>query len=220
MTRQAAVERSEVAAKACPLLIEALGHVGHESIRHRGTVGGNLAHSDPTSELPAVARVLDAEFVVQGSDGERTVPAEEFFQGFMTTAVGPDELLTEVRFPVQRDGEGWSFQETAPRKGDYAVVGVATTLGVNDDGTCESAGLVYTAVGDGPVRVLEAEERVVGAPADEETFAEAGGVAREHIDPPSDIHGSSGYRKNLIDALTRRALATAAERANGNDGGD
>lgn len=214
MTRQAAAESSDLIADRCPLVAEALGHVGHETIRHRGTIGGNLAHSDPTSELPAVALALDAEFEIRGADGRRSVPADEFFLGYMTTAIGPEELLTEVRFPVRPEGQGWCFAEMAPREGDYALVGVAATLDVAD-GTCESAALAYTGVGDGPVRVPEAEAALEGEPAAEDAFEAAGTTAREHVDPPADVHGSTEYRKHLVESLTRRALATAATRTGG-----
>ena len=214
LTRQSDAEASDLVSERVPLVAEALAHVGHPTIRHRGTVCGNLAHSDPTSELPAVARAMDAEFQIRGSDGERTVPAGEFFQGYMTTDVGPDELLTAVRFPVQPDGQGWCFEEMAPREGDYALVGVAATLDI-EDGTCESARLAYTGVSDGPVRVPEAEDVLEGEPADEDTFETAGGKAREHLDPPADVHGSSAYRERLVESLTGRALARAHERAEG-----
>lgn len=216
LTRQSEAEESDVITDRCPLVAEALEHVGHPTIRHRGTVGGNLAHADPTSELPAVAQALDAEFEVRGTDGERTVPAEEFFQGYMTTDVGPDELLTEVRFPALSDATGWCFEETAPREGDYALVGVAATLDVSD-GICESVRLAYTAVADGPVRVREAEEAVEGEPPGEDAFEAAGTTAREHLDPPSDVHGTTEYREHLVDTLTQRALSRAADRAGGGD---
>lgn len=219
MTRQAAAESSDVVAERCPLVAEALSHVGHRTIRHRGTVGGNLAHSDPTSELPAVALALDAEFEIRGPEGERTVRADEFFQGYMTTAVGPDELLMAVRFPVQPADRGWAFEEMAPRKGDYALVGVAATLDVTD-GTCESAALAYTGVSDGPLRIPEAEAALEGEPVGEDVFAAAGATAREHVDPSADVHGSVAYRETLVESLTGRALARAAERANGGDAGD
>jgi carbon-monoxide dehydrogenase medium subunit len=134
----------------------------------------------------------------------------------MTTAVGPDELLTEVRFPIQDPDQGWAFAEMAPRKGDYALVGVAATLDVAD-GTCESAALVYTGVSDGPVRIEAAEAAVEGEPVGEAAFEAAGEAARGEVDPPSDVLGSSGYRKHLVASLTKRALEQAAERANGGD---
>src|SRR5262249_38796019 len=128
MTREYVAEESETIADAVPLLAAAWPWIGHEAIRSRGTVGGSLAHADPAAELPAVARALDAEFVVRGPSGERVIPAAEWFEGFLTTSRRPDELLTEVRFPVAGRGMGISFQEVARRHGDFAIVGLAASL--------------------------------------------------------------------------------------------
>lgn len=214
LTRQSTVERSDVVAEHCPLIAEALDHVGHRPIRNRGTVGGNLAHADPTSELPAVAVALGADFTIRGAKGERTVPAAEFFVGMMTTALAPDELLTEVRFASQHPDQGWAFEETAPRKGDWATVGLAALLEV-EDGACRDVRLAYTAVDERPLRAEAAEDAVDGEPPAAEAFAAAGRAAREALDPPSDFQASSTYRERLIEALTERALRRAADRAGG-----
>lgn len=212
LTRQATVEDSELAQEHCPLTVEALGYIGHKTIRHRGTFGGNLTHADPTSELPAVVVARDATFVIRGESGKREVPAEEFFQGYMNTDLGPTELLVELRYPKIADGTGWSFREEAPRKGDYATAGVAALVDVSD-GVCTDVQLVYTAVGDGPTLVPEAEDAVQGEPPTEDTFEEAGDIAREELDPPSDLHGSSEYRSDIAATLTRRALDEAASKS-------
>ena len=128
MTREYLAEESETVAEAVPLLAAALPLIGHEAIRSRGTIGGSLAHADPAAELPAVARALDAEFVLRGPSGERVVPAAEWFEGFLTTSRRPDELLVEVRFPAAERGTGVSFQEVARRHGDFAIVGLAASL--------------------------------------------------------------------------------------------
>src|SRR6516225_9466622 len=128
MTREYVAEASATVADAVPLLAAALPLIGHEAIRSRGTIGGSMAHADPAAELPAVARALDAEFVVRGPTGERVIPAAEWFEGYLTTARRPDELLTEVRFPAAGPGTGISFQEVARRHGDFAIVGLATSL--------------------------------------------------------------------------------------------
>mgnify|MGYP006291223699 CR=1 FL=1 len=214
LTRQSTAENSEIVAEKCPLLAEALTHVGHKPIRHRGTIGGNLAHADPNSELTVVSLVRDAIFEIQSPDGDRTIPAEDFFIGHMTTDMGPEELLTEVRFPVWPDGYGWAFEEMAPRKGDYAIAGVAAMLEI-ENGVCTDGRLGYTAVSDRPLRVPEAEEALIDQPPTEDTFVGVGETARTQIDPPSDFHGSSGYRKNLVKSLTDRALTRAAEPSEG-----
>lgn len=211
LTRQASVEESSEVTKACPLMAEAIRYVAHKPIRNRGTIGGNLAHNDPTSELPAVAVALDAEFVAQSSKGKRSIPAADFFTGYLTTVLAPNELLTEVRVPAWPEGQGWSFMEISPRKGDYALVGVAATLQVQD-GKCQAARLVYTGVGEHAHRISEAEQALVGNEAGEAAFSEAADVARRSVDPSSDVHASAEYRRDLVAVLTRRALAQALER--------
>lgn len=211
LARQAAVEESADVAEACPLMAEAIRYVAHKPIRNRGTVGGNFAHNDPTSELPAVAVALEAEFVARSSRGERTITANDFFVGYLTTALAPDELLTEVRVPAWPKGQGWSFLEISPRKGDYALVGVAATLQVQA-GKCQAARLVYTGVGEHAHRIPEAEQALIGNEAGQAAFREAADIARRLVDPSSDVHASAEYRRDLVAALTRRALAQALER--------
>ncbi len=211
LARQAALEESVLVAKACPLMAEAIQYVAHKPIRNRGTIGGNLAHADPTSELPAVAIALDAEIVARSSKGQRTLAAADFFVGHLTTALQPDELLTEVRVPAWPAGQGWSFMEVSPRKGDYALVGLAATMQVKD-GVCQAARLVYTGVGEHAHRILEAEQALIGQKADEAAFRAAADIARGKVDPSSDVHASAEYRRDLVHALTRRALAQALQR--------
>ena len=144
MTREYVAEKSEAVADAVPLLAAALPLIGHEAIRSRGTIGGSLAHADPAAELPAVARALDAEFVVRGPSGERVIPAAQWFEGYLTTSRRPDELLLEVRFPAARGGTGVSFQEVARRHGDFAIVGLAVSL-VLSGGVISDARLAFPA---------------------------------------------------------------------------
>jgi CO/xanthine dehydrogenase FAD-binding subunit len=212
LTRQSTVEDSPLATDHCPLVVDALKQVGHRTNRNRGTFGGNLAHADPNAELPAIALVREMSFVVRSRDGTRTVPAADFFRGYMSTDLGPAELLVAVRIPVLADGRGWAFREESPRQGDYAMTGVAVTLDVVD-GRCRDARLGYLAVSDRPVRLSDVEERLEGAPADEGTFADAAASAREEVDPPSDVHANSDYRRGLVEALTERALGRAADRS-------
>ncbi|MGI9332723.1 MAG: FAD binding domain-containing protein [Gammaproteobacteria bacterium] len=211
MTRLAAAERSPELAQACPLMTEALRYVAHKPIRNRGTVGGNLAHADPSSELPAVALALDAEFVVRNNGSERRVAADDFFVSALTTSMAPEEALTAVEFPGWPGGRGWSFMEISPRKGDYALVGVAVTLAVEND-RCGACRVVYTGNGDRARRIPEVESAVAGRAADDDTFQEAGRLASSHIEANSDLHASEQYRRDLAGALTQRALASAAAR--------
>jgi carbon-monoxide dehydrogenase medium subunit len=212
MTREYVAEESGEVAEAVPLLAAALPLIGHEAIRSRGTIGGSLAHADPAAELPAVARALDAEFVVRGPAGERVIPAAQWFEGYLTTSRRPDELLLEVRFPAARQGTGVSFQEVARRHGDFAIVGLAASL-VLSGGVISDARLALAGVSYVPVRAAAAEDLLVGERPSTELFDEAARRATEDIDPPADLHGSSDYRKTVAAALVRRGLRAAADNA-------
>jgi len=210
MTREYAAEESETVADAVPLLAAALPLIGHEAIRSRGTIGGSLAHADPAGELPAVARALDAQFVVRGPAGMRVIPAEEWFEGFLTTSRGPDELLVEVRFPTAGPGTGVSFQEVARRHGDFAIVGLAASLTLSD-GVISDARLAFAGLSDVPLRATAAEELLAGQRPSAELFDEAARRATDEADPPADLQGSSEYRKTVAAALVRRGLRAAAD---------
>jgi len=211
-TREYVAEASQTIADAVPLLAAALPLIGHEAIRSRGTIGGSLAHADPAAELPAVARALDAEMVVRGSSGERVVPAAEWFEGYLTTSRGPDELLTEVRFPRAARGTGVSFQEVARRHGDFAMVGLATSVTLSGEAITD-ARLAFAGVSDVPVRASGAEDLLVGERPSDELFDEAARRAAGDIDPPADLHGSAEYRKKVAAALVRRGLREAVGNA-------
>jgi carbon-monoxide dehydrogenase medium subunit len=212
MTREYAAEESESVAEAVPLLAAALPLIGHEAIRSRGTIGGSLAHADPAGELPAVARALDAQFVVRGPAGMRVIPAEEWFEGFLTTSRGPDELLVEVRFPTAGPGTGVSFQEVARRHGDFAIVGLAASLTLSD-GVISDARLAFAGLSDVPLRATAAEDLLAGQRPSAELFDEAARRATDDADPPADLQGSSEYRKTVAAALVRRGLRAAADHA-------
>ena len=212
MTREYVAEESETIADAVPLLPAALPQIGHEAIRSRGTIGGILAHADPAAELPAVARAHDAEFVVRGREGERVVPAAQWFEGYLTTSRRPDELLTEVRFPVAGPGTGASFGEVARRHGDFAIVGLAASLTLSD-GKISDARLAFAGLSDVPARAAAAEDLLVGERPSAELFGAAARRATADVDPPADLLGSSGYRKTVAAALVRRGLRAAAGNA-------
>jgi aerobic carbon-monoxide dehydrogenase medium subunit len=212
MTREYVAEESEVLAEAVPLLAAALPLIGHEAIRSRGTIGGSLAHADPAAELPAVAMALDAEFTVRSDTGERVVPAADWFEGYLTTARRPDELLAEVRFPAARRGTGVSFQEVARRHGDFAIVGLAVSMTLAD-GVISDARLAFAGVADVPVRAVQAEDLLAGETPSAELFAEAADRATADLDPPGDLHGSPEYRTKVAATLVRRCLQTAADNA-------
>lgn len=214
MTRQSEAEHHPLIAERLPLLEEALPLIAHPQIRNRGTIGGSLVHADPAAELPVVAVASEAEMKVKNSDGERWVGAEDFFQGMFTTAVGPNELLVEIRFPEAEPRSGWSFKELARRSGDYAMAGVAAGVILQEDGNCREARLVYLNVGDGPIRAREAEGLLVGEGKSRELFEEAGQTAaQQEITPYGNVHASPEYQQHLAKVLTVRALAEAWERA-------
>jgi carbon-monoxide dehydrogenase medium subunit len=214
MTREYVAEESGTVADTLPLLAAALPLIGHEAIRSRGTIGGSLAHADPAAELPAVARALDAEFVVRGPSGMRVIPAAQWFEGYLTTARRPDELLVEVRFPAAGPDTEASFEEVARRHGDFAIVGLAASL-VMSGGVIGEARLAFAGVSDVPVRATAAEDLLAGETPSEELFDEAARRATEDLDPPGDLHGSPDYRKTVAAAVVRRGLRAATDNARG-----
>jgi carbon-monoxide dehydrogenase medium subunit len=214
MTRQRSAERSTVVASRASLLSEAMPWVAHPQIRNRGTVGGSLAHADPAAELPAVMVALDARVVLRSRTATRSVPAQDFFTGILSTVLGPDELLTEIQIPARPARTGEAFMELARRHGDFALVGVAVAMVLDEGGDCNSARIVLLSVGDGPVLATRAMSALVGSVPTAPRIEEAARVAAEtEIDPPGDIHASPAYRRQLAKVLVRRALTTAAERA-------
>jgi len=211
MTRQVAVERAAGLADLQPLLVEAIGYIGHAAIRSRGTIGGSLAHADPAAELPAVAVCLDAELIVVGPRGRRSIAAEDFFVGYLTTVLEPDEILVEAYFPPLRPHTGQAWVEFARRHGDFALAGVAVSLSMQDD-IVRDARIVLTGVGGKPERAREAETLLIGGSVTERAHA-AASAARTSIDPDADIHASKEYRAHLAGVLTERAIRLASERA-------
>jgi len=214
MTRESQVEHDPLIAARVPLVREAMPHIAHPQIRNRGTFGGCIAHADPAAELPAVCVALNARFRVRNPAAERWVPAGEFFVGFFTTALQPDELLVEIALPPLPPRSGWSFQEIARRHGDYALVGVAAVVTLDGGHRCQQARVVFLSVGDGPVEARQAAEVLIGQTLTAEALrAAAETAASADVDPSSDIHASADYRRHLVKVLTRRSLKQAFERA-------
>jgi carbon-monoxide dehydrogenase medium subunit len=199
--------------EGAPLLGEAAAGIGDPQVRNRGTIGGNLAHADTAADLPAVALALDAELVARGPSGERTIPATAFFRGMLSTALGPDELLTEIRIP-RRSGRGTGsayrkFDQPASR---YAVVGVAVLVRLEDGRVAEVA-VGITGAGERAVRATQAESALRGQPASDGAVARAAEVAAEGIAFLGDIHASADYRRHLAGVLTARAVKRALTKA-------
>ncbi len=214
MTRQRAVERSAVVARLVPLIAETMPHIAHPAIRNRGTIGGSLAHADPAAELPAVMLALNATFAVTGTAGVREVAASDFFVGLFSTALEPGELLTQIRIPPAAKRSGFAFQEISRRHGDFALVGVAASVELDEHGRCAGARMALLSVGDSPVLAERAVRTLEGQlPSAECIQAAADAAASSDIDPSSDIHASARYRRQLAKVLTRRVLERAFERA-------
>jgi carbon-monoxide dehydrogenase medium subunit len=211
MARLASLESDQVRA-LCPLLAEAAPHIGHPPIRHQGTVCGSLAHADPAAELPVLALALDAELTAMGPNGTRVIPASDFFVTMLTTNLGPVEILTEARFPVLGPEHGWGFSELSRRPGDFALAIAAATLQVGANGTITHARLALGAVADRAVRCPGAEAALVGQQGGGAVFEAVAALASEPLDPPSDVHASSGYRRHLAKVLAERALTQAWQR--------
>ena len=211
LARHKAVLAAAAVREASPLMAAAYPHVSHGPIRNRGTLCGNLCHNDPASEMPAVALASDAAMVLHSSAGTRTVGAEDFFTGALSTAARADELLVEVRIPCAAAGQGAGFHEVSPRKGDFAYVAVAALIALKG-GACASARIVCAGVGDGPHRARAAEDALTGATPADDAFRRAAEAVAEDIDPAEDFHADADYRRDLVRSLTRRALADAASR--------
>jgi carbon-monoxide dehydrogenase medium subunit len=209
MTRQRTAERDELVRARTPLVRQALAQVGHVHIRNRGTIGGSLAHADPAAELPAVVAALDAELVVRSAVGERVVAPEDFFVSYLTTCVAPTELLAEIRLPALPPRTGTAFLELSRRHGDFALVGVAAAVTLADDGRCQAARIALTGVGPTPVRAHAAEQVLIGQRPGGEAWREAARAATRELEPDSDLHASSTYRKEVAEVLVARALEAA-----------
>jgi carbon-monoxide dehydrogenase medium subunit len=197
MTRHRTLERSADIAKAAPLLAAAVPYIGHAAIRTRGTIGGSLAHADPAAELPAVALALDATFEVTSTRGTRSIDASDFFAGYFTTSMEPDEILTGVTFPTAAAGTKVSVQEMARRHGDFAMAAVVAS--VSPDGDTR---LALVNVSDRPYRATAAEQAANGGAS----LDEIADLATRDLEPVADLHASSAYRKHVAGVLVRRAL--------------
>ncbi len=215
LTRQHAVERSEMVRTRAAIVAEACRLIGHLPIRHRGTIGGNLAHADPASELPAVIVALEAELTLASASATRTVSADSFFVGPLSTTLAPGEMLTEVRIPGVPARTGSAFVEMARRAGDYALVGVAALITLDGAGRCQRARVALCGVGPTPVRARAAEEALAGQAPAGAALDEAASRAAAATSPPSDLHASAEFRRRLARHFTREAIETAARRAGG-----
>ena len=213
MTRQRDLETSPEIARHCPLLAEALRHVGHRQTRNRGTIGGSLAHADPAAELPAVCAAYDAVVHLASVRGIRAGAVRRIQpRAIMTTALAPDEMIAAIELPIWRLGHGHGFHEFARRHGDFALAGAAALLDVGADNIVRRAALALFGVAEQPVRVDAAEATLTGKAVDA-TAIQTAAAAAWLIEPISDIHAGGEYRRHLAQVLSARALTDAARRA-------
>jgi len=214
MTRHHQVEISPLVEKRAPLIHAAMPKIAYPQIRTRGTFGGSISHADPSAELVSLSVALDGKFRIRSQDGERWVPASEFFLGLFTTVMEPGELLMEAALPPMPVRSGWSLMEVARRPHDFALIGVAAVVTLDANGLCDQARMVFISAGDVPMVAHKAVEALKGqAPTLDVINATAEVAASEDIDPGSDIHATAEFRRHLANVLSRRALEQAFQRA-------
>lgn len=213
LTREGNIDRSLIVKEKYPLLADTARMIADPIVRNMGTVGGNLAHADPANDHPATMLAYEAQVVAQGSRGQRVIPISEFFVGPFTTSLEHDEILTEVRIPARKAGDGGCYLKIERKVGDYATAAVAVQLNLNADGVCTSAGIGLTNLGLTPIKCTAAEAVLVGKTLDEALIKQAARLAAEAAEPSDDQRGSADYKRALTKTLTVRALKTALERA-------
>jgi len=216
MARERHLEFDPVIARHTPLLAEAVPFIAHPQIRNRGTIGGSLVNADPAAELPVLMLALSARLKAKSVSGERWIEAHDFFAGMFSTALAPDEILVEIELPFMPPRTGWSFMEVAPRAGDYALMGLAALVTLDEDGKCRTAKLVYLNAGDGPIDAKEAAGMLAGEMLNDSLIESVAAIASEkEIDPFGNVHTSPEFQRHLANVLTRKALRQAVQRAGG-----
>jgi CO/xanthine dehydrogenase FAD-binding subunit len=213
LTRYRTLERDPTLAGRLPLIAEALPHIAHPQIRNRGTVGGNLAHADPASEMPAIVLGLGGRLRAQSVRGERWIDASDFFVGALTTALEADEMLMEVELPAAPPRSGSCFMEVSRRRGDFAMMGVACTVHLDAEGRCAQARIALCNAGDGPVFAAQASESLAGGAIDAARIADAAKLVQREIEPGGSIHASKEFQRHLAGVLITRTLTMADQRA-------
>jgi CO/xanthine dehydrogenase FAD-binding subunit len=214
MTRERHLEFDSSIQQRTPLLHEATPFIAHPQIRNRGTIGGSLVNADPAAELPVLVLALKARLRAKSASAERWMDAKDFFAGMFTTALEPDEILVEIELPFMPPRTGWSFMEVAPRAGDYALMGVAAQVTLDEAGKCQGARLVYLNAGEGPVDAVEAAKSLEGEALTDGSIESAAALASEQeINPFGNVHTSPEFQRHLAKVLTRKTLKQALERA-------
>ena len=215
LTREAEVEHADYLKKNFPIFGDVTKLIADPQVRNMGTIGGNLAHGDAANDHPAVMLALRATVVATGAGGERQIPIDEFFLGFYQTALQPNEILTEIRFPVAPKGSGGAYHKLERKVGDYATAGVAVQLTLDAGGKCTAVGIGLTNVNALPLRAERSEQALLGKPITDETIAEAARYASEDCNPSADLRGSEEYKRAMVAVLVKRMVHKAVERAKG-----
>ncbi len=213
LTRYRALQRDAGFARAFPLIAEALPHIAHPQIRNRGTIGGNLSHADPASELPAIAVALGARFRVQTSKQERWIAAFDFFVGALTTDLVPEEMLVEVELPLSKPRTGSCFMEIARRRGDFAIAGVAAMVTLGNEDKCSEVRLAFCGVAETPVNASSAADVLVGRAVTDHALQDVAASVKAMIDPAGSVQATADYQRHVAGVLAERALQTAYRRA-------
>jgi carbon-monoxide dehydrogenase medium subunit len=214
-TRESALERSEVVKTKYPILYDTTLVIADPLVRNRATVGGNLAHADPSNDHPATMLALGAEVTATGPGGQRTIPIDQFFTGLFSTALAQDEILTEIRIPTPPPRSGGAYVKLERKVGDFATAAVAAQVTLGAGGDIERAGIGLTAVGPTPIKATEAERFLLKKKPDQATIAEASRLAAAAASPTADRRGTVEYKREMARVLTARALTRAVERAGG-----
>jgi len=212
LTTHDTIEHSPIIKKHFTLLTDAASKIGDQQIRNVGTIGGSSCHADPAADLPTALTAAGAEFVIRGGSGERVVAATDFFRGLFETAVGHDEVLSEIRLRYLPPNSATGYIKHSRREGDFAIVGTGVALTVGDGKVCKNIRIALGAVGPTPLRAKSAEDYLKGKVLDDKTIADAAEHANEGADPPSDMHGSRDYRLEMIKVFTRRTIKLALSR--------
>jgi carbon-monoxide dehydrogenase medium subunit len=216
LTRYRALQRDAAFARLFPLIGEALPHIAHPQIRNRGTIGGNLSHADPASELPAIALALGARFHARTATQQRWIAASDFFVSALTTDLKPDEMLVEIELPSPKPRTGCCSMEIARRRGDFAIVGVAAMMTLGEQDECADVRLSFCGVGETPVDASSAADVVVGSVPSEDAIRDVAAIVQTMIAPNGSVHATADYQRHIAGVLTERALQTAYAR--GRDG--
>jgi len=213
LVRESDVEHSDILKKYFPIFSDVTKLIADPQVRNRATIAGNLAHGDAANDQPAVMLATRANIIITGPDGLRGVPIDEFFLGFYTTAIQQNEILTEIQIPIPPNGTGSAYHKLERKVGDYATVGVAVQLTLDNKGICTGIGIGLTNVNPVPLRAERSEAALLGKPVNEATIAEAVKFASEDCNPSSDLRGSEEYKRAMVGVLLKRMILKAAERA-------